>query len=114
MDNSNRSINTTYADSFNTSTNTETAGDATNSSAGTFGAGSIVATSALSNYVTGNHVTFGGAAGQDGVANNSLTTGNQAFQNFAGMQSLNVNTGAAASQSSNVSVAVSAPGATIR
>ena len=65
-----------------------------------------MATSALSNYVSGVKVSFAGSAGQSSTTDHSLTTGDTAFQNFAGMQALNVNTGAGASQNANVSVAV--------
>ena len=103
-DNSNNSVNTSYDASFNT--NTETAGNADNSNNSTFGDGALVASASLSNYVSGVHVSFGSAAGEQGSPDNSLTTGDNAFQNFAGMQAINLNTGAAASQSSNVSVAI--------
>ena len=54
-------------------------------------------------------VTFEGPRGTSAGEgpNNSLTTGDGAFQNFAGIQSLNMNTGVGASQNSSVSVAVS-------
>jgi hypothetical protein len=103
-DNSDHSVNTSYADSFNT--RTETAGNANNSDNSTFGDGALVASATLSNYVSGVHVSFGSTAGEQGSPDNSLTTGNNAFQNFAGMQAINLNTGAAASQASNVSVAI--------
>jgi len=68
----------------------------------------VVASAALSNYVSGVKVSFTGSAGESSTTDNSLTTGATAFQNFAGMQALNLNTGAGASQNANVSVAVTA------
>ena len=42
------------------------------------------------------------------VSWNGINTGDGAFQNFAGLQSLNMNTGVGASQNSAVTVSVSA------
>jgi hypothetical protein len=102
VDNTNNSVANYSADeTFN-------AGDANLAPTSTFGDGAMVASSTLSNYVSGVKVTFAGTAGESSTTNNSLTTGDTAFQNFAGMQALNVNTGAGASQNANVSVAVTA------
>ena len=59
-------------------------------------------------FVNDVKVSFAGSAGESSTTDNSLTTGATAFQNFAGMQALNLNTGAGASQNANVSVAVTA------
>ena len=72
-----------------------------------FGDGAIVASSTLSSYVTGVSVTFNGSDGNGTTTDNSLTNGGSSFQNFAGMQALNQNTGAGASQNASVSVAAS-------
>ncbi|MCC6481206.1 MAG: hypothetical protein IT554_02195 [Sphingomonadaceae bacterium] len=76
-----------------------------------FGADAVVATTTLAGYVTGVSVSYsvpsdsesGGAAAMNGI-----NTGDGAFQNFAGLQSLNMNTGVGASQNSAVTVSVSA------
>jgi hypothetical protein len=73
-----------------------------------FGANAVVATAALSSYTTGITVTYDQAAESGGAQpDNSLSNSGSAFQNFAGMQALNQNTGIGASQNANVSVAVS-------
>ena len=74
-----------------------------------FGDGAMVATATLSGYVTGVSVHYDNRDGNgDGaMPDNSLSNDGAAFQNFAGMQALNQNTGASASQNANVSVAVS-------
>jgi hypothetical protein len=53
-------------------------------------------------------VTFG-TGGSDGTpaTDNSLSIGGSAFQNFAGMQAQNVNTGVGASQNASVNVTAS-------
>ncbi|MGJ3626990.1 hypothetical protein AB5I41_08905 [Sphingomonas sp. MMS24-JH45] len=82
------------------------AGGARNS--GVFGDGALVASSTLSSYVTGVTVTFSGRESDGTTADNSLrVVAGGAFQNFAGMQALNQNTGAGASQNASVSVAAS-------
>ena len=78
-------------------------------SATVFGDGAIVAASSLSSYVSGVSVSYG-AGNEDGdqsMADNSLANNGSAFQNFAGMQALNQNTGAGSLQQASVSVAVS-------
>ena len=96
-----------YNDSSDHSTtdNSSVTGGARN--AGVFGDGAVVASSTLSSYVTGVTVTFSGREGDGVNADNSLRNGGSAFQNFAGMQALNQNTGAGASQNASVSVAAS-------
>jgi hypothetical protein len=49
----------------------------------------------------------GGATGGATAADNSLRVGGSSFQNFAGMQSMNLNTGVGASQNASVNVAAS-------
>lgn len=41
------------------------------------------------------------------LLNSSVSTGDAAFQNFAGLQAINMNTGIGASQNASVNVAVS-------
>ena len=98
------------ADSYNTNSSTTDNsvlyGGARNS--GVFGDGALVASSTLSGYVTGVSVTYGGSEGDSPAADNRLSNSGSAFQNFAGMQALNQNTGVGASQNASVSVAVSA------
>ena len=72
-----------------------------------FGDNAIVASGSLSSYVTGVSVSFDARRGSAPAADNSLRTGGSSFQNFAGMQALNQNTGVGASQNASVSVAVS-------
>ncbi|MGI4879706.1 MAG: hypothetical protein ACRYG4_19695, partial [Janthinobacterium lividum] len=99
-----------------------------------FGGGAVVSTASLAGYVTGNTVNYalpGGAGGSGtsngggsssdtpngpanggngstaGSVNNSLSVSGSAFQNFAGLQGLNMNTGIGASQNAAVNVSVS-------
>lgn len=102
------SFNTVDARADNSST-----GGAQTTNGSMFGDGALVATSNLSSYVSGVRVTFEGNRETGQGANNSLSVNGSAYQNFAGMQAQNLNTGAAASQNANVSVAVSANGSTI-
>ena len=87
-------------------------GSARNS--GVFGDGALVASSTLSNYVTGNQVSYAGSTDQAGATNTSLSTSGGAYQNFSGMLAQNQNTGAAASQNATVNVAVSTRDVTTR
>jgi hypothetical protein len=70
-----------------------------------FGDNAVVASSTLSSYVTGVNVTFHGSDGNRNSTDNSLSNSGSSFQNFAGMQALNQNTGVGASQNASVSVA---------
>jgi hypothetical protein len=73
-----------------------------------FGASAIVSSANLASYVTGVTVSYAMPSGNpSGNMDNSVSTGEGAFTNFAGLQSLNMNTGAAASQNSAVNVSVS-------
>jgi hypothetical protein len=84
---------------------------------GTGGAASVSSRGLPSDSGTGTSGTpaqrssTGGAAGNGSSAmvDNSISTGS-AFASFAGLQSLNMNTGVAASQNSTVNVSVSAGG----
>lgn len=92
-----------------------------------FGNDAVVSNSSLQSQVTGTSYTLtfipappatddddgDGSAGAalasaDGGGGNdySLSTGENAFQNFAGLQAMNLNTGSNASQNANVSVSV--------
>jgi hypothetical protein len=74
-----------------------------------FGAGAVVSSATLASYVTGVTVSFTVPDRTNGTGpDNSLSIGGSAFQNFAGIQSLNANSGVAASQNSTVNVSVSA------
>jgi len=66
----------------------------------------MVASSTLSGYVTGVTVTYEAAEGGT-TADNRLVNNGNAFQNFAGIQAQNQNTGTGASQNASVSMAVS-------
>ncbi len=78
------------------------------SSHGAFGDRATVASSNLASYVTGVTVTYGGGETTTSpTVDNSLTNDNGAFSNFSGMQALNQNTGAAATQNASTNVAVS-------
>jgi hypothetical protein len=101
QDKSDHSVN----DSYNTLAFDKSHGNVDNSNGSSFGDGAMVASSQLSNYVTGVKVMFGSAMGPNG-SNNSLQMSGNSFQNFQGLQSQNVNTGAAASQNSNISMSV--------
>jgi hypothetical protein len=57
--------------------------------------------------VSGVTVTFESSTGSAPTADNRVRIDGGAFQNFAGMQALNVNSGAAASQNAATNVAVS-------
>ena len=99
------------SDSYN-SDSSQTGASAANgtgsaATANVFGDGALVASSNLASYVTGSTVTFRGADGEGAAADNSLTVSGSAFQNFAGMQALNQNTGVGASQNASVNVTVS-------
>jgi len=123
-DNSNRSVNTTTNRNDNRMTTTNTADNRVTSSYNTtrsdtysgplsgttFGASAAVATSTLSNSVTGITVNYDRGSGSTSTpaADNSLTTGSNSFQNFAGVQALNQNTGVGASQNASVSIGLSA------
>lgn len=55
-------------------------------------------------------MTFGSGGGTDGTTpatDNSMSIGGSAFQNFAGMQAMNMNTGVGASQNASVNVTAS-------
>jgi hypothetical protein len=116
-DNSDRSDNSVVVansnnDSSNRSVNIDNSVTDTSSAVGSartssvFGDGALVASANLSSYVTGSSVTFHGTGGDGGQStDNSINTGGSSFQNFAGMQALNQNTGVGASQNANVSVA---------
>jgi hypothetical protein len=109
--NDNSDNSTQVADSYNqhnsvmsTSTASSSNGGASNSNM--FGNGALVASATLSSYVIGVSVTFEGSRDTGAGTDNSLSNSGGAFQNFAGMQALNQNTGVGASQSASVSVAV--------
>ncbi len=88
---------------------TSATGPGSASTGNLFGNSAVVSTATLASNVTGNTINMTAAAGPtSGTLNNSMSTGDGAFQNFAGLQSLNMNTGAAASQNSAVNVSVSA------
>lgn len=100
-DNSNRTFNDSFDDlSDNYELNVQF------SSESVFDDSAIVAETTLSNVVTGVDVDFGDM--EDGSSvNNRLTNTGNSFQNYAGMNALNQNTGAAASQNASVTIAVS-------
>ena len=105
-DNSDRSVD--IADSYNIDSSNDVVMTGSAATSNMFGDGALVATATLSSYVTGVTVTYDQARGSEGSQpDNSLTNSGGAFQNFAGMQALNQNTGIGASQNANVSVAVS-------
>jgi hypothetical protein len=98
-----------YADSSMRSTGMASAGTGAASTSNVFGASAVVSSATLASYVTGVRVDFSQTpGGATNMVNNSLTTGDGAFQNLAGLQSLNMNTGAGASQNSAVNVSVAA------
>jgi hypothetical protein len=66
----------------------------------------IVAEATLSNVVTGVDVDFGDIEDSARLSNHLVNTGNS-FQNYAGMNALNQNTGAGAAQNASVTIAVS-------
>ena len=73
-----------------------------------FGDSALVASATLSSYVTGVSVRYNGSGGDTPSSiENNISNDGSSFQNFAGMQALNQNTGVGASQNANVSVAVS-------
>jgi hypothetical protein len=101
--------NATFTDNSVMQDGTASAGTGAAAMANQFGSDAVVASANLASYVTGVTVTYEGPQGTSAGAapNNSLSTGATAFQNFAGLQSLNMNTGVAASQNSAVNVSVS-------
>ncbi|MEP2735372.1 MAG: hypothetical protein ABJP34_03660 [Erythrobacter sp.] len=66
----------------------------------------IVAEATLSNVVTGVDVDYGNIE-DTARLNNQLTNRGNAFQNYAGMNAMNQNTGAGAAQNASVTIAVS-------
>jgi hypothetical protein len=98
-----------YSDSSNTQMGSSDAGTGAAATTNQFGASAVVSSANLASYVTGVTVSYavpsGGGASS---SNSSLSTGDGAFTNFAGIQSLNMNTGVAASQNSAVNLSVSA------
>jgi hypothetical protein len=102
--------NASFSDSSIAQTATANAGTGTAAMTNQFGANAIVSTANLAGYVTGIQVSYAvpqGTTGPAAAVSNSLSTGDGAFQNFAGLQALNMNTGVAASQNSAVSVSAS-------
>ncbi len=112
-DRSDNSLKVDIADSFNDNSDNSTKVDiahtgntAQASTTNLFGDGAQVATSTLASYVTGVTVDYRSRNAGTRVENNLTNQGNS-FQNFAGMQALNQNTGVGSSQNAAVSVAVS-------
>ena len=70
-----------------------------------FGNRALVASSTLSSYVSGVTVSYD-VAKKSGTIDNSLHNQGNAFQNYAGVQALNQNTGVGASQNASVNLAV--------
>ncbi|MBB3928944.1 hypothetical protein GGR43_004695 [Sphingobium jiangsuense] len=67
-----------------------------------------MSSSTLASYVSGVSVGYDGAPGGGGASvDNSLSNNGAAFQNFAGIQALNQNTGVGASQNAAVTLSVS-------
>src|SRR5690606_16229580 len=91
-DNSDNSVSLTVADSGNT---------AQANTSNWFGDGAQVATSTLASHVTGVTVNNATALGAT-TADNRLTNSGNSFQNLAGLQALNQNTGTGASQNASV------------
>ncbi len=80
-----------YADSSSRSTGYATAGTGAASTSNVFGASAVVSSATLASYVTGVRVDYGQTpGGATASVDNSLTTGDGAFQNLAGLQSLNM------------------------
>ena len=75
-----------------------------------FGDNATVSNAVLQSQVSDTTLTVQGVMPSGAY---TLTTGAAAFQNFAGLQALNLNTGANASQNANVSVSVSAESITV-
>ncbi len=71
-----------------------------------FGDSALVAETQLSNVVTGVDVDFGDVEDEARFVNR-LSNSDNAFQNYAGMNAMNQNTGVGASQNASVTVAVS-------
>lgn len=112
-DSSDHSAHDSWNDNRDNSTNVADSGNSYSSNdmtyAGTsnmFGDGAMVASATLSSYVSGVSVTYAAARGATTADNRLINRGN-AFQNFAGIQALNQNTGTGASQNASVSLAVS-------
>ena len=112
-DSSDHSAHDSWNDNRDNSTNVADSGNSYSSNdmtyAGTsnmFGNGAMVASATLSSYVSGVSVTYAAAEGATTADNRLINRGN-AFQNFAGIQALNQNTGTGASQNASVSLAVS-------
>lgn len=112
-DGSDHSVHDSWNDNSDNSTNVADSGNSYSSNdmtyAGTsnmFGDGAMVASATLSSYVSGVSVTYAAAKGATTADNRLINRGN-AFQNFAGIQALNQNTGTGASQNASVSLAVS-------
>ncbi|MCK0127363.1 hypothetical protein [Erythrobacter sp. F6033] len=75
----------------------------------TFDDNAVVAEATLSNVVTGVDVSYGDIEDSAKYENRLVNSGN-AFQNYSGINALNQNTGVAASQNANISIAVSGDG----
>jgi hypothetical protein len=83
-----------------------TANPASAATSNAFGDNAQVSSATLASNVTGVTVNTGASSSGSGTSSD-LSTGAGAFQNVAGIQSVNLNSGAAASQNSSVNVSAS-------
>jgi hypothetical protein len=110
-DNSTNNVNTndnssdTITDSFDDLSDNYSA-NVTFANESVFDDSAIVAEATLSNVVTGVDVDYGSVE-DSARLNNQLTNRGNAFQNYAGMNAMNQNTGAGAAQNASVTIAVS-------
>lgn len=100
---------TVIEDSFDDNSEVFTSNLTINAGNHTFGDSAIVAETTLSNVVTGVDVDFGDVSDSAGF-DSSLANSGRSFQNYAGMNALNQNTGTGASQNASVTIAVSSDG----
>jgi hypothetical protein len=92
-----------YYDRGSNSNNTDTSTMVSPNATSWFGNDSTVATTNLSSYVTGVATDTSNSVGDGSVQSGVYLNGN-AFQNVAGVLSLNINTGTGASQNAGVSI----------
>lgn len=103
--NTNSNSSDTITDSFDDLSDNYSA-NVTFANESVFDDSAIVAEATLSNVVTGVDVDFGSLEDDARLNNHLVNTGN-AFQNYAGLNALNQNTGAGAAQNASVTIAVS-------
>lgn len=105
VSNTNENSSDTITDSFDDLSDNYSA-NVTFANESVFDDSAIVAEATLSNVVTGVDVDYGSVEDSSRV-NQSLVNKDNSFQNYAGLNALNQNTGVGAAQNASVTIAVS-------